>query len=157
MRRPPWCAITIAAAGCVVASIGAGAAEPDDAHWSQVVTAAKREGRVTFYSASVGTQEHVAIARSFETRYGIPVDILEARASEIRERNRVEASSGRRIADVMWNGSTSTGIEEAAGNRGEAEIAVKDVNLTTVKIGGIKKIRRAVVSDDRRAKRGSDR
>jgi len=115
MRRPPWCAITIAAAGCVVASIGAGAAEPDDAHWSQVVTAAKWEGRVTFYSASVGTQEHVAIARSFETRYGIPVDILEARASEIRERNRVEASSGRRIADVMWNGSTSTGIEEAAG------------------------------------------
>ena len=98
-----------------MASVSARAAESDDAHWSQIVAAAKREGRVTLYSASVGTQEHVAIARAFEARYGIAVDILEARASEIRERNRVEAASGRRIADVMWNGSTSTGIEEAAG------------------------------------------
>jgi len=96
-------------------SVSARAAEPDDGHWSQGVAAAKREGRVTLYSASVGTQEHVAIARAFEARYGVAVDILEARASEIRERNRVEAASGRRIADVMWNGSTSTGIEEAAG------------------------------------------
>jgi iron(III) transport system substrate-binding protein len=98
-----------------MASGSARAAEADDAHWSQVVAAAKREGRVTLYSASVGTQEHVAIARAFEARYRVAVDILEARASEIRERNRVEAASGRRIADVMWNGSTSTGIEEAAG------------------------------------------
>lgn len=98
-----------------MASVSVRAAEPEDAHWSQVVAAAKREGRVTLYSASVGTQEHVAIARAFEARYGVAVDILEARASEIRERNRVEAASGRRIADVMWNGSTSTGIEEAAG------------------------------------------
>jgi iron(III) transport system substrate-binding protein len=115
VRRPSWRAIAIAAAGYVLAGVSARAADPDDTHWSQVVAAAKREGRVTLYSASVGTQEHVAIARAFEARYGVTVDILEARASEIRERNRVEAASGRRIADVMWNGSTSTGIEEAAG------------------------------------------
>jgi iron(III) transport system substrate-binding protein len=116
VRGVSWRAIVFATvAWWTTASVGALAAEPEDARWSQIVAAAKREGRATLYSASVGTQEHVTIARSFEAKYGIEVDILEARASEIRERNRVEASSGRRIADVMWNGSTSTGIEEAAG------------------------------------------
>src|SRR5215472_18997896 len=83
--------------------------------WQKIVAAAKQEGRVTLYSASVGTLEHVTIARQFEARYGIKVDIFEARPSEMRARLRAESVANQPLADVMWNGTTSTGVEEADG------------------------------------------
>jgi iron(III) transport system substrate-binding protein len=102
--------------GVLVALAAATAATAQsDPAWQKVVAAAKQEGRVTLYSASVGTLEHVTIARQFEAKYGIKVDIFEARPSEMRARLRAESVANQPLADVMWNGTTSTGIEEADG------------------------------------------
>ena len=49
--------------------------------------------------------------RTSRRLYGITVDILEARASEIRERIRVEHSAGRYAADVSENGRTTTTLQ----------------------------------------------
>src|SRR3990172_10282244 len=76
--------------------------------WPKVVEAAKREGKVVLYSALVGAPSTSRITEAFEAKYGIPVDALEARASELLERVRTEQASGRSLGDVSYNGSTAT-------------------------------------------------
>jgi iron(III) transport system substrate-binding protein len=74
----------------------------------KVVEGAKREGKVVLYSALVGAPSTGRIAEAFEAKYGIPVETLEARASELVERVRTEQASGRALGDVSYNGSTAT-------------------------------------------------
>ena len=57
--------------------------------------------------------QEVDLAKDFETSYGITVDILEARASEVRERIRIEQAAGRFAADVSENGRTTTTLQIA--------------------------------------------
>jgi iron(III) transport system substrate-binding protein len=73
------------------------------ADWDKVVAAAKAEGGLVLYTALIGAPSTKAIARAFEAKYGIPVQVLEARASELRERVRTEQSAGRYLGDVMFN------------------------------------------------------
>jgi iron(III) transport system substrate-binding protein len=73
------------------------------ADWDKVVAAAKAEGGLVLYTALVGAPSTKAIARAFEAKYGIPVQVLEARASELRERIRTEQTAGRYLGDVMFN------------------------------------------------------
>lgn len=96
-------------------ALATAAAAQSDPAWPTVAAVAKQEGRVTFYSASVGALEHVTITRQFEAKYGIKVDIFEARPSEMRARLRAESVANQPLADVMWNGTTSTGVIEADG------------------------------------------
>ena len=71
--------------------------------WDNIITAAKAEGGLVLYTALLGAPSTKAIAKAFEAKYGIPVQVLEARASELRERIRVEQSAGRYLGDVMFN------------------------------------------------------
>ncbi|SDT53722.1 ABC transporter substrate-binding protein [Bradyrhizobium canariense] len=90
---------------CVVLPL-IGASAPSSAQvadWDKVVAAAKAEGGLVLYTALVGAPSTKAIARAFEAKYGIPVQVLEARASELRERIRTEQSAGRYLGDVMFN------------------------------------------------------
>jgi iron(III) transport system substrate-binding protein len=61
--------------------------------WAKLVAGARKEGRVVLYSAFVGLAAHNDLKKDFESTYGITVEILEARASEIRERIRCQSSS----------------------------------------------------------------
>ena len=79
--------------------------------WDGIVAAAKKEGRVVLYSAFVGLAAHQDLKKEFEAAYGITVDILEARASEVRERIRIEQAAGRFAADVSENGRTTTTLQ----------------------------------------------
>jgi iron(III) transport system substrate-binding protein len=81
--------------------------------WGKVVTEAKKEGHVVLYSAFVGLAAHQNLKKDFEANYGITVEILEARASEIRERIRIEQVAGRFTADVSENGRTTTTLQIA--------------------------------------------
>jgi iron(III) transport system substrate-binding protein len=73
------------------------------ADWDKVVAAAKAEAGLVLYTALVGAPSTKAIAKAFEAKYGISVQVLEARASELRERIRTEQSAGRYLGDVMFN------------------------------------------------------
>ena len=93
----------------------AAAQAPPAAEWGKVVDAAKKEGKVVMYSGAVGTPTTPKIAAAFEARYGIRVEVLEARASELRERIRTEQAAGRVLGDVSHNGSTTTALQLAEG------------------------------------------
>ena len=67
------------------------------------------------YNGAVGTPAMPKIAAAFEAKYGIRVELLEARASELRERIRTEQASGKVLGDVSHNGSTTTALQLAEG------------------------------------------
>ena len=96
------------------ASATPAAAQSDD--WAKVVEAAKKEGKLVIYTASIGSPFYKAVIKSFEQKYGITVEMLEARASEVRERVRVEQAAGRFLGDIHHNGSTTTWLMMRDGN-----------------------------------------
>lgn len=75
-----------------------------------VAAAAKKEGKVVVYNMALGAPYFVAVLKSFEAKYGIPVESLDLRASELAERIRTEQSAGRYLGDVEM--ITTTMIEE---------------------------------------------
>jgi iron(III) transport system substrate-binding protein len=85
-------------------SLGATAQQIDD---PDLVAAAKKEGRLAFYTSFLGAPFHIAAIKSFEKKYGISVELLDVRASELRERLRTEQAAGRFIGDVIQNGAAT--------------------------------------------------
>lgn len=103
------------ASGAMLAAVRGPARAQAPADWPRVVEAAKKEGQLFLYSANVGNPTHTAIAKAFEQKYGIKVEVLEARASELRERIRTEQAAGRFIGDLSHNGATTTALQLQAG------------------------------------------
>lgn len=68
--------------------------------WDNVVDAAKKEGKVVVYNMALGAPYFLAVLKSFETKYGIAVESLDLRASELAERIRTEQSAGRFLGDT---------------------------------------------------------
>jgi iron(III) transport system substrate-binding protein len=85
-------------------SFGAAAQQVDD---PELVAAAKKEGKLAFYTSFLGAPFHIAAIKSFEKKYGISVELLDVRASELRERLRTEQAAGRFIGDVVQNGAAT--------------------------------------------------
>jgi|SRR5712672_1338305 iron(III) transport system substrate-binding protein len=86
-----------------LAALAAGFALPasaQDASWDSVVAAAKKEGKVVVYNMALGAPYFAAVVKSFEKEYGIAVESLDLRASELVERIRTEQSAGRYLGDV---------------------------------------------------------
>jgi len=85
-------------------------ASAQDASWDSVVAAAKKEGKVVVYSMALGAPYYQAVLKSFEEKYGIKVEGLDLRASELAERVRTEQAAGRFLGDAEI--ITTTMIEE---------------------------------------------
>ena len=96
-----------------LAALAAGFALPasaQDASWDSVVAAAKKEGKVVVYNMALGAPYFAAVVKE----YGIAVESLDLRASELVERIRTEQSAGRYLGDVEM--VTTTMIEEQLNN-----------------------------------------
>jgi len=115
-RVRAWSAAGVLAGLAVLAAALAGSAGGALAQsdWDKVVAEAKKEGKVVVYN---GTNFKVVrkLGDAFEKRYGIPVEVLDGRASEIRERIRTEQAAGRFIGDVGYTGTTSAALQAADG------------------------------------------
>jgi iron(III) transport system substrate-binding protein len=82
--------------------------------WKKVIDAARKEGKVVVYNGA-GTPALPKALAAFEGKYGIRTELLEARASELRERIRTEQAAGKVLGDVSHNGSTTTALQLAEG------------------------------------------
>jgi len=69
--------------------------------WDDVVAAAKKEGRVVVYNAGQTIGLFNEVAKSFEAKYGIKVEQITARGSEMTERIRTEHAAGRYLGDLQ--------------------------------------------------------
>src|SRR5436853_1343067 len=90
-------------------------ASAQDASFKTVIDAARKEGKVVVYNGAVGTPALPKAGAAFEAKYGVRFELLEARASELRERIRTEQASGKILGDVSHNGSTTTALQLAEG------------------------------------------
>ena len=97
----------------IAAAVRPALAQGDD--WKKVIDGARKEGKVVVYNGAVGTPALPKVASAFEGKYGVRVELLEARASELRERIRTEQASGKVLGDVSHNGSTTTALQLADG------------------------------------------
>jgi iron(III) transport system substrate-binding protein len=100
--------IVLAAA---LAGPGAASAQSE---WDKVVAEAKKEGKVVIYN---GTNFKIVrqLGDLFQKEYGIAAEVLDGRASEIRERIRTEQAAGRAIGDLIYSGATSIALQTAEG------------------------------------------
>ncbi len=76
--------------------------------WEQTLAAAKKEGSVVV----VGSPDPVMrsdIIPKFQARYGIPIEFLAGRSSEIVQRIRTERAAGLYAVDVFLSGPDTTG------------------------------------------------
>lgn len=89
-------------------------AHAQDSSWEAVVDAAKKEGKVVVYNMALGAPYFTAVLKSFEAKYGIAVESLDLRASELAERIRTEQAAGRYLGDAEM--VTTTMIEEQVNN-----------------------------------------
>ena len=83
--------------------------------WDKVIAAAKKEGRLTMYSGAPGRPEHRDIAKLYEKKYGIRVDVLDGPGSEIQARIQSEVSSGHVNGDVSHIGGTTQVLMQSLG------------------------------------------
>lgn len=92
-----------------------GAAHAQDADWAKVIEAAKAEGKVSLYTSTLGAPFHLDIIKAFKAKYGITIELLDVRASELDERVRTEQASQRYNADVVQHGSSSLRLYQRDG------------------------------------------
>jgi iron(III) transport system substrate-binding protein len=95
------------AAAIVLAGITSAAAQ-SPADWDKIVAAAKAEGTVNFYTGLPGNPTTKKIGDAFEKKYGIKMQVLELRATELRERIRSERVGNNATADVMHTSANQT-------------------------------------------------
>lgn len=114
MRIKTLQAMVIACFACLALPAHAEDAKGAQGSWDAVVDAAKKEGKVVVYDMALGAPYFLAVLKSFEAKYGIPVESLDLRASELSERIRTEQSAGRYLGDVEMISTTM--IEEQLQN-----------------------------------------
>lgn len=78
-----------------------------DAAWDKVVEAAKKEGKVTVYSFSFLGDMGLALARAFEERHGLKLEVVSGAGAFLIERIKVEATARRHVADVLEGAATN--------------------------------------------------
>jgi iron(III) transport system substrate-binding protein len=101
------------AGSAALALSGRAAAQQDD--WAKVTEAARQEGKVVIYNAAIGAGYYTEVAKAFERTYGIRVETLDVRASELRERVRAEQAAGRFLGDVEQHGAATAFRQEQEG------------------------------------------
>ena len=86
-----------------------------DAGWDKVVAAARQEGQLNLYAVNGGSDCIQKNLHDFTDKFGIKVQSLFARGSELSERLDAERASGHYIADMSWSGPPPTYAEEHNG------------------------------------------
>jgi len=111
-----WAATRLVAGLALLgAALGGAAGAAAQADWDKVVAEAKKEGKVVIYN---GTNFKIVrkLADLFEKQYGIAAEVLDGRATEIRERIRTEQAAGRFIGDVNYTGRTTAAVQAPEGH-----------------------------------------
>ena len=107
--------LTRRSASIALLSAFARPAAAQDAAWQSVVDAAKKEGVVVVYNAGLGVQVYNEIVKTFIAKYGIRVDTINARGSEMTERIRTEHAGGRYVGDVECHSASNLAQQTTAG------------------------------------------
>src|SRR5690348_8099667 len=96
--------VALAWAFCAAVALGQAQAQERSKQWDDLVAAAKKEGKVVILAPS-DPQVREAIPNGFKARYGITVEYLGGRSSDMAARLRTERASGVYTLDVALSGT----------------------------------------------------
>lgn len=91
------------------------ALSPEAAAWAKVVSDAKTEGKLTLYAFSFTSDIGVGLSRAFQDKYGVTMEIITGRGSELIERLRTEKRMGNVVGDVMESSNLNVVTAKDAG------------------------------------------
>lgn len=75
--------------------------------WQKVLSAARKEGKVTLYSTFGAPELRTTLDRAMAENYGVRIEWLVAPGGAVNaERIRVEQKAGQYVADVWWTGAS---------------------------------------------------
>lgn len=112
-KAPPTA--PVAPTPAVPATPGVPTITPEEAAWAKVVAEAKKEGRVTPYTFSLTGDIGRAVARAFEDRYGIKVELVTGVGAVLLERIKGEAAAAKYIADTYDTAVTFVAVAKGDG------------------------------------------
>ncbi|MBI4288334.1 MAG: extracellular solute-binding protein, partial [Chloroflexi bacterium] len=96
-----------------------------DAALAGIVSAAKKEGRVTAYSFNMTGDVGNVVSREFEKKYGVKVEIITGGGAALAERIRTEKRMGTTVADLMdANTFQISGIKDIGATVSSQELPV---------------------------------
>ncbi len=81
-----------------------------EADWEKTLDAAKKEGKVHIYSVA-SSAVRVALSKAFAAKYGITLEFVTARGSELVEKLSAERRANIYLADLYIGGSTTPTTE----------------------------------------------
>lgn len=87
----------------------------EEAAWAQVVSAAKKEGKLTLYTWGITGQPGVKVSKAFKEAYGIEVETITGVIPTLIERLKTEAAAGKYLADTFDASTSSVQIVKTAG------------------------------------------
>lgn len=79
-----------------------------DAAWTKIIEAAKKEGRLVVYGAAPFANTGKELSAAFTAQYGIPIDMLILAGNQHLERLRVERAIRQPVADITQTGITTS-------------------------------------------------
>lgn len=86
-----------------------------DDNWAKVVEAAKKEGKLTFYSYLFTGDLGLAASRAFFEKYGIEVEHITGRGAELSARLKTEQRMGQIVGDIFQAASANVEIAKQLG------------------------------------------
>jgi len=112
----------------LVAACAARAAEPDYVPSAELLSAAKKEGKIVLYTANFLDTEQAVVKRFTQRFPGIAIEIVRAPTGSLITRVRTEAAANRIIADVIdfTNAYYATGYIDIEGAPGTAAPTQRD-------------------------------
>jgi len=120
VHRHSYRSILALASGVALVSLQAFPVAAQVTDWAQVQRDAQKEGKVVVYSSATNDSTR-QLGRLFEETYGIPVEVLQIRGAEMRERLRTEAAAGRHISDVI---DSNSAIRAMLANKDAAQLEI---------------------------------
>lgn len=105
-KAEPPPASTPTSAPAKATTVTSPAQAPASSAWDNIVTEAKKEGKVTMYTFSLTGDIGQAIAQAFEAKYGIKVEYITGVGATLIERVKTEQAGKRFIADTLDTSST---------------------------------------------------
>ncbi len=93
--------ICLTAVLALVIRMPARAVSSEEAAWQKVVEAAKKEGVINFYSITLIGKAGVEVMKAFKAKYGITLELVAGKGSQLAEKIRMEQRSKSYVADLF--------------------------------------------------------
>lgn len=87
----------------------------EQAGWAQVLSEARKEGKLTVYAGIFGGDSAIALSRAFREKFSITLEIISGKGAEFIERIKTEQRMGQVVGDILAGSPTFAYVAKSQG------------------------------------------